>query len=142
MFSYQKPTNYKDFDPGGHFRWIKYKDETGFSITLCLRQHWSLGGCGTAALQKFSRSSFWNERKNIDALIEFLHEPLPDIDEWQMDEFLFTLTNLQLPRYAALVEHPLVKQIDQWTNKAHGPSDICLFRLSIQGDWKWNKAST
>lgn len=142
MFSYQKPIDYKNFVPGGHFRWIKYKDEYGGSQTLCLRQHWSLGGCGTAALQKFSYSTFWREKEKIDALIEFLHEPVADIDEWQIDEFLFTLTNTQLNHYTALINHPLVKQIDQWTNKAHGPSDICLFRLSIQGDWKWNKAST
>ncbi len=117
-----------------------YADEKPF---LRMEQ-WTHQSCAIYSLMQFgtgTSSVVFNDKKLTDEFIEWLGE-----GSWKKDthsitynahEYLFTLSgDTWGDPYPALLKHPCVKNIDHWSNKAHGGHRINLYRLSIKKDFK------
>lgn len=116
-------------------------------ITLCSLDHWALDSCGMVSLFAFTRDynapDWWRSEANTKEFIKFLKN-VKFSDGWDPKEFIFALADWQIkqtestytaPSMHHLIADPHVMKLDQFTNKAHGPSDIHLFRLSFGLDF-------
>lgn len=98
---------------------------------LCNIETWGMHSCGVFILKKWNSSIKYVD---LDAFFAFVAE----LDEdWQPEEayFLLSTTQLGFSWSEKLVTHPCVKQVDKFTNKAHGPNTVFLFRWSAAKDF-------
>lgn len=114
---------------------------------LITHTHWVMSCCGLDTLCKpnyylsTEKDWFWNRKDCVDAFFSWLHKEKPPApQEYHPKEYLFLLADrpsktLINNYYKELVSHPLVKQIDSFKNKSHGPNTLYLYRLSLLGDF-------
>lgn len=135
------------------FKWDNYRDcgthmMAVFDLKydgkkICEYVSWAFTSCAIDAFQRLSYVAYadvnpFNDKKIFEKLIEFLRTKCPDNKHttWKPQEFYFCVDSGQLHYLKALTSHPKVRRVDKFTNKAHGPNDMHLFRLSIQEDFK------
>jgi hypothetical protein len=99
--------------------------------TICQIETWAFHSCACFLLQSFE-STLLSE--DVDKFFEYLTGDLGLT--WQPNEIYFLLSTTQLARYSQLYKRKDVKLRDRFTNKAHGPNDVFLFRYSKAGDFK------
>lgn len=105
---------------------------------LCKYESWAFASCGVDQLYSFnSCASFWDEKENITALNKWLTTNSPG-GGWNPLNYMFAITETQAANMPGLVKHPMVKQIDEFLNEAHGPNKIMVFRMSNNQKW-WKK---
>jgi len=98
---------------------------------LCQIETWAFHSCACFLLQSFEPIM---AHEDVHQFYEFLTGDLGLT--WQPNEIYFLLSDSQLNRYSALYKRKDVKLRDRFTNKAHGPNDVYLFRYSKAGDFK------
>jgi hypothetical protein len=104
---------------------------------VCIVEEWAFTSCGVGSLMNFGYSNWWT-KENVDRLIELLvKKPCHGIH--LAKEFYFCLSSAQVSGGCGdmngLLKHPNVKFLDRYVNKAHGPCDMLLYRLSTQKDF-------
>lgn len=112
---------------------------------FCYYGAWAYSSCAAATLCGFGRfyqiHNFLSEKKNVDALIEFLDKHIMNAGGAYIPHEVYVLlsgTQTKSPAFKGFLEHPCVRQIDAYKNKAHDSSGVNLFRLSIQKDFKFH----
>lgn len=104
---------------------------------VCFYTSGALNSCALGGLSGFRsadfRGKFFTETKNIDALASFLDVRADNCNAWNPKEFIFVLGPSFRP--LALVEHPLVKEVDAWKNKSHDGWVVRMYRLSLKKDF-------
>lgn len=124
-------------------------EHKGDTVTLCGLDHWAFDSCGIISLFSFGRDweacTWWEDKENTKEFIKFLDE-ISFKDGWRPQEFVFALAGYQWkkdqnsysgPYMHHLVADKRVRRMDRFTNKAHGPAHIYMFRLSFQKDFKY-----
>lgn len=98
---------------------------------VCTVRSWGFYSCAVLLLQEWSGSI---SLVDLDKFFDFVAE---QDDDWQPEEAYFLLSSTQMARpwAQALRDHECVKQIDKFTNKAHGPNTVFLFRWSAAKDF-------
>ena len=122
---------------------IKWKENTWESnkqgtvlkdgTQVCKIETWGFSSCACFILKSFSSykigticpTEFWNFITSTDHALS-----------WYPNEVYFLLAQDQLPAWKKFYKHKGVKLRDRFTNKAHGPNDLFLFRYSKAGDFK------
>lgn len=135
--------------PAGHRYKVMVSNENQDLIQLCGLDHWAFDSCGIVSLFSFARynpaQNWWKEKENTEAFVKFLTNLKFPCDNWIPNEYIFALAGFQFksndkfsPAYMNhLVKHPKVRRLDRFTNKAHGPAHIYMFRLSINKDFSY-----
>lgn len=112
---------------------VKYGQLSGwFSF-----EEWGFRCCGANLFYGFSyATSLLDSKEKIDALIKFLKVyDSPHSSSYRAKETYFCITDTQKEHLTALIEHPNVRHLDRYLNKAHGPEHMNLYRLSCSGDF-------
>jgi hypothetical protein len=102
--------------------------ETG---KVCFQGHWALGGCGLDSLYRLvGYSQVFDNAENFNAFLNFIKKKI-DGQCYNPREFIFALSSAQVisGQFKYLIEKS--KQLDQFPNRSHGPSDIIIYRLSV-----------
>jgi hypothetical protein len=119
-------------DQGGHFAELYYGEGR-----LCKVETWLFASCAVHGFKYMIGLVPWTT-KLIDDLIVWLQtdEAKEQVENgWPFREVLFCITQGQQTFCKALINHSNVKQIDTFTNKAHGGTRMFLYRLSIAKDF-------
>lgn len=98
---------------------------------VCDVQTWGFHSCAVLLLQHWNGAIL---SADLNAFFDFVAQ---QDEDWQPEEAYFLLSSTQVGRIWAkqLIEHPCVKQVDKFSNKAHGPNDVFLFRWSAAKDF-------
>jgi hypothetical protein len=105
---------------------------------LCNMEEWMFRSCAVHGLSGFDyhyHELAWSVEL-VDALIEWFKTVKGAEGGWAWREVLFCITKYQRNGLKGLIEHPNVKLIDRFTNKAHGNTPMYLYRLSVDKDFK------
>jgi hypothetical protein len=106
---------------------------------LCRMEEWLFHSCavhGMAGMTDYYHPSVPWTTELVDALIHWFKEVNGAQGGWAWREALFCITKHQREYLKGLIEHPNVKLIDRFTNKAHGDTPMYLYRLSVDKDFK------
>lgn len=104
---------------------------------VCYHESWLLHSCGVSSFESMNANIPWWTKKNLDRLCEFLKTAKDAYSSYVPTEYYIGLSSSQVKMFeeTALLSDPRVKLVDKFKNKAHDPNDICLYRLSINGDF-------
>lgn len=105
-------------------------------IRVCKVEEWAFSSCATLAFYSLSMNLKWWTKENIDKLVMSLPN-LHSYSGYAAQEVYLQPSDTQkkmLP--PAFFEHPNIKEIDSYTNKAHGPNKVYLYRISAAKDFK------
>lgn len=113
---------------------ICFKREEGLKKHLCFLNTWAFSSCAAFSIQNFANCKLSIEE--VDALFEFLNSRECSTC-WSPQEVYFLLSPNQVinEQGQALSNHPNVKKVDTFTNKAHGGNKMSLFRYSLDKDF-------
>lgn len=111
-------------------------------IALADYQHWAFDSCGVDSLFNLKTYGYTGiDKTNMTLfeeyhphLIEWLKTNSPGI--WKPQEYLMALSTTQTKQLPKMLQHPCVKEVDSFFNKAHGPNRIHIIRISCQQDFK------
>ena len=124
---------------------IKWKENTNYdsnkvglifnkdNVKVCEIETWGFNSCACFILKAFA----YQGEKLVDAdeFWKFVTSKDHDLN-WYPDEVYLLLSTEQLPKWRQLYKRKDVRLRDRFTNKAHGPCDLFLFRYSKAEDWK------
>lgn len=104
--------------------------------TICEIETWAFHSCACFLLQKWNTSEIinWTKKQGTE-FWEFLTAHDYSLT-WYPDEIYFLISDSQKPCLRPVWRRKEVRLRDRFTNKAHGPNDVYLFRYSKAGDWK------
>jgi hypothetical protein len=104
---------------------------------FCSFTEWVLGSCGAASLQGFGSYPITPITPEVASELFNLVCDLDIHKAWHSHEIIFLLSTMQKTagEFTGLVNHPNVRVVDHFTNKAHGPNDLFLYRYSKTGDF-------
>lgn len=104
--------------------------------SICKIETWAFRSCACFLLQDWDSVEVSNWSKDIsNSFWEFItkkHENLT----WHPEEVYFLISDSQKKFLKPLWKRKEVRLRDRFTNKAHGPNDVYLFRYSKAGDWQ------
>jgi hypothetical protein len=81
----------------------------------------------------------WWTKENIDRLIVAL-PTFKHYSGYASSEVYLQPSDTQLKTLPTdFFEHPHIKKVDEYVNKAHGPNKVYLFRISATKDFGTNK---
>ena len=100
---------------------------------ICSVHTWGFASCACYTLQGFNNFKILSEEQVVK-FFELLNTKEPS-SEWIPTEIYFLLAPYQRNIHTALTQHPSVRKVDSFTNKAHGESTMSLFRYSKQMDF-------
>ena len=107
------------------------------NVRVCALEDWAFACCGATSLHGLGGSyykSFDWSHKQVDEFVQFAKDT-PSSTGHKVREFYFLLTDTQVKEFSALVAHPNVRLVDRYFNKAHGPENLNLYRLSVLKDF-------
>lgn len=108
---------------------------------LCYLNTWAFSSCAAFSLQNFGNSAL--SKEEVDGLFIFLNSEECNTC-WSPEEVYFMLSAYQLGTHQGqnLSKHLNVKKVDSFSNKAHGPNSVYLFRYSLAKDFPLNEGTT
>ncbi|CAB4240668.1 hypothetical protein UFOVP39_42 [uncultured Caudovirales phage] len=124
---------------------IKWKENTNYdsnkvglifnkdNVKVCEIETWGFNSCACFILKAFAYQG--EKLIDTDEFWKFVTSKDHDLN-WYPDEVYLLLSTEQLPKWRKLYKRKDVRLRDRFTNKAHGPCDLFLFRYSKAGDWK------
>jgi hypothetical protein len=117
----------------GYHGWVCYVDTNS---SICSIHTWAFSSCACFSLQGFNLYHAFT-KEQAEEFFKYLSSMTPPTN-WQPGEIYFLLTHEQSrdSYLRELVAHPCVRQVDSFTNKAHGGKLMCLFRYSKNSDFK------
>ena len=118
-----------DFTRSNRRGTVKYK-----GIKLCCIDTWGFDSCGVVNISQFAARETWPTI--VDDFFAWVFNEADGISGWAAKEAYFLLSSDQLRQYPCLVKHPNVRLRDKFTNKAHGPNTLFLFRYSENNDFR------
>jgi hypothetical protein len=113
---------------------------------ICQYHYWAFASCAVATLEGFKFYGYirTEDRKTVtnfhlmeehhDALFKWLKTHSPG--GYNACEYLMVLSQSQIRCLPKTLAHPCVKQVDQWTNKAHDGNMLHLYRISLEQDFQ------
>ncbi len=103
---------------------------------LCVVHTWAFSSCACYALQSFKNYCHTFTKESAEQFFHLLNTNEPS-SGWLPEEMYFLLTSTQSNSgtFKQLVNRPCVKQVDSFTNKAHGGAIMGLFRYSLANDF-------
>jgi hypothetical protein len=103
---------------------------------ICNHESWMLRCCGMSGLSNLNNNVAWWTKENIDRLCIFLKKHKDDYSSYIAEELYISLSTSQVQMFQPLVNDTRMKLVDRYLNKAHGPADIFMYRLSLSEDFK------
>jgi hypothetical protein len=132
----------KSFQWGGCMRTLCFGGRP-----ICDYIHWGFACCGLDIMQNFKSyhyqhgvPDFANKtncdilNENVEELVKFIWDN--SLDTWKAREVYMLLSSTQINQLHQFLQDPHIKLLDKFTNKAHGPCDMHLYRLSTGSDFK------
>lgn len=104
---------------------------------VCNAEEWAFHSCGTMMFYNMSINPNWWTKANIDRVIQALPVLSTGKSSYKAQEVYLQISSGQLKNYfQAFLTHPNIKEVDVYTNKAHGPHKLHLFRISATKDFQ------
>ena len=103
---------------------------------VCVVHTWAFSSCACYALQGFRNYNHTFTKESAEQFFTLLNTEEPT-SGWLPEEMYFLLTASQSSSLAIreLVNHPCVRKVDSFINKAHGGNIMKLFRYSLDNDF-------
>lgn len=103
---------------------------------ICKVEEWAFSSCAPMAFFGMGANLKWWNTENIARLLKFL-ETARHHSVYLAKEVYVQLSSGQKRIICQdFLNHPNIKEIDSYMNKAHGPHSVHLFRISVAKDFK------
>ena len=104
---------------------------------VCDVEEWAFRSCAVFIFQGLTIQSDWWSSENIDRLVAYLPDMRCQSCYCPAEVYLLVSSGKgQSSLLGVLRTHPNIKEVDHFTNKAHGPNTVHLFRISAAKDFK------
>jgi hypothetical protein len=120
----------------GHTYDLFYGDK---STPVCTFITWGFRSCAAAIIQNFNIFYYgnpWTDEMVAD-LLKLMADKEKQLGTYTSQEayFLLGVAQYSSASFSKLINHPNVRQIDLYTNKAHDGNKVKLYRISVENDY-------